>query len=143
MMHQNSGIQDKYPHSGTNYNSGREHDKEELKEKYPIRHVNNNNIINDSVKETLPCSDQTTENIGVRGNFSFSYKDKEQIFWTRYEPLEAKSGEKIVKGQELKDSLVSSNQFFTSDAHWIIEDMVNTGKLDLVGYDLYIRKFVN
>jgi hypothetical protein len=136
-------LKEKYHHSSPNHNSTLDQDKQMLKEKYPIRHVNNNNIINDSVRETLPCSDQTTENVGVRGNFSFSYRDKEQIFWTRYEPLEAKSGEKIVTGQELKDSLVSSNQFFTSDAHWIIQDMVNAGKLDLVGYDIYRRKFVN
>ena len=79
----------------------------------------------------------------ARGEFSFSYNDKEQIFWARYEALEAKSPDNRVKCQELKDSLVSSNQFFTSDAHWIIEDMVNACKLELVGYDLFRRKFVN
>ncbi len=107
-------LKEKHPHSSTNYNSSREQDKQLLKEKYPIRHVNNNNINNDSVKETVPCSDQTSENMRARGEFSFSYNDKEQIFWARYEALEAKSPDNRVKCQELKDSLVSSNQFFTS-----------------------------
>ncbi|MGC1932217.1 MAG: hypothetical protein WA667_24865 [Candidatus Nitrosopolaris sp.] len=136
-------LKENCPHSSPNYDSGLEQDKAQLKEKYLIRNVNNNNIINDSVKETLPCINKNSENTGVRGEFSFGYSSKEQIFWTRYEPLEAKSGDKTVNGQELKDSLVSSNQFFTGDAHWIIADMMNAGKLESVGYDLYKRKFLN
>jgi len=62
-------LKEKCPHSSPYHDSGIEQDIKLLKEKYPIRHVNNNNINNDSVKERLPCSLQTSENIGVRGNF--------------------------------------------------------------------------
>jgi len=72
-------------------------DTQMLKEKYPIRHVNNNNIINDPVKETLPCSDQTSENMRGRGEFSFSYIGKEPILWRIYGELEAKSQDNTVK----------------------------------------------
>jgi hypothetical protein len=56
-----SDLKENLSHSSPNHNPALDQDKQMLKEKYPIRHVNNNNIINDPVKETLPCSDQTTE----------------------------------------------------------------------------------
>ena len=42
-------------------------------------------------------------------------------------------------GQELKQRLVSSGLFYTSDAAMMIEEMVSRGKLKMVSYDTYVR----
>ena len=44
-----------------------------------------------------------------------------------------------VSGQELKQRLVSSGIFYTSDAHMMIVDMVSKGELKEVSYDTYVR----
>ncbi len=44
-----------------------------------------------------------------------------------------------VGGQELKQRLVSSGLFYTSDAAMIIEEMKSKGELKVVSYDTYVR----
>ena len=44
-----------------------------------------------------------------------------------------------VGGQELKQRLVSSGLFYTSDAAMMIEEMVSRGELKMVSYDTYVR----
>lgn len=79
----------------------------------------------------------------LKGDFSFGNNSKEHVFWNRFDKLEARSADKTVIGQELKDLLVASNQFFVDDAYWTVEDKVKEGKLELVDYDLYKRKVVS
>jgi hypothetical protein len=64
------------------------------------------------------------------------------VFWRIYDELESASDnrEKTVSGQELKSRLVSSNKFFVGDAVLIIERMIRTGKLCIIGFDTYQRK---
>jgi hypothetical protein len=45
-----------------------------------------------------------------------------------------------VGGPELKQRLVSSGKFYTSDAQMMIEEMVSKGELKLVSYDTYVRE---
>lgn len=104
-------------------------------------------------KEKLPLTTTTT-------NFSIIEGDnkKEQIFWRIYDELEqqqaveqqsSNSGLKTevdrstVSGQELKNRLVSSNEFFAGDAFQILEDMTKKGKLEKVAFDTYKRKEKN
>jgi len=47
---------------------------------------------------------------------------------------------RTVGGQELRQRLVSSGKFITSDAQMMIEEMVRRGELKLVSYDTYVRK---
>jgi hypothetical protein len=62
---------------------------------------------------------------------------REGIFWHRFKELEDSS--QTVKGEELKDSLVSSGKFYQSDAALFVEDMIRAGKIEMVSdrYDSY------
>ena len=71
------------------------------------------------------------------GLIFFQQSDKESLFWKIFEALVLKSPDKTVKGQDLHDSLVCSGRFYTSDAYWIIQDMVRAGRLETVGFDTY------
>lgn len=87
---------------------------------------------------------------------------KEQIFWRIYDELEQQQphqqqaveqqlsncdlkteidgNNSTVNGQELKNRLISSNEFYVGEAFQMIEDMVKAGKLEKVAFDTYKRK---
>lgn len=44
-----------------------------------------------------------------------------------------------VSGEELKQRLVSSGRFYTSDAHMMLVEMVSEGELKEVVYDTHVR----
>ena len=77
--------------------------------------------------------------------------DKETTFWNIYNRLEEEQkndgsnqmevDKHTVSGQELKQRLVSSGRFYTSDAHMMIVEMVSKGKLEQVSYDTYARVY--
>ena len=74
--------------------------------------------------------------------------DKGAAFWKTYCKLEDEQkglrnhmevDKSTVSGQELKQRLVSSGIFYTSDAHMMVVDMVSKGELKEVAYDTYVR----
>jgi hypothetical protein len=69
---------------------------------------------------------------------SIASDNLEAIFWQRFKKLEDSS--QTVKGEELKASLVSSGKFYQSDAALFVEEMLRTGKIGTVSYDVYRAK---
>ena len=76
--------------------------------------------------------------------------EKEAAFWDIYDQLEEEQrngsnhmeiDKTTVSGQELKQRLVSSGRFYTSDAHMMIVEMVSKGELEQVSYDTYARVY--
>jgi hypothetical protein len=61
---------------------------------------------------------------------------REVVFWQRFKQLES-SGSHIVKGEELRGSLLSSGKFYQSDVAMIIEHLVKTGKIEEVSFDTF------
>jgi hypothetical protein len=64
---------------------------------------------------------------------------KEIIFWSRFNELVQKSDDGTVKGQELRDNLVSSGEFYQGDATLFVEGKVRAGEVYAVEgrYDTY------
>ncbi|MGC2599411.1 MAG: hypothetical protein WA395_14930, partial [Nitrososphaeraceae archaeon] len=100
--------------------------------------------IDDDMKEKIPLSN---ENFIVTDSPS-PLPDKEAAFEKIYGELEDEQkrlsncmevDKSTVGGQELKQRLVSSGLFYTSDAAMMIEEMVSRGELKMVSYDTYVR----
>ncbi len=75
--------------------------------------------------------------------------DKEATFWNIYDKLEDEQkgledhmevDKTTVGGWELKQRLVSSGKFHTSDAAMMLEEMVSKGELKEVTVDTYVRR---
>jgi hypothetical protein len=74
--------------------------------------------------------------------------DKDAAFWNIYDKLEEEQkglrnhmevDKTTISGEVLKQRLVSSGRFYTSDAALMLEKMVSKGELKEVIYDTYIR----
>ena len=100
--------------------------------------------IDNDMKEKIPLSN---ENFIVTDSPS-PLPDKEAAFEKIYGELEDEQkrlsncmevDKSTVGGQELKQRLVSSGLFYTSDAAMMIEEMVSRGELKMVSYDTYVR----
>jgi len=98
----------------------------------------------EELKEKLPLS---SENF-LASDISWPSADKVAEFWKIYDEIADEQrtltncmevDKSTVGGPELKQRLVSSGKFYTSDAQMIIEEMVSKGKLKEVTYDTYIR----
>jgi hypothetical protein len=60
------------------------------------------------------------------------------VFWQRFERL-GSSDNQIVKGEELRQSLLSSGKFHQSDA--ALMDMIKAGQIEETpSYDVYCRR---
>ena len=101
---------------------------------------------NEELKENLPLS---SENFLPSDN-PWPSADKVAEFWKIYDEIaDEQKGlrncmevdKTTVGGEELRQRLISSGKFYTSDAHMIIEEMVSKGELKVVSYDTYVRVF--
>jgi hypothetical protein len=101
----------------------------------------------EKLKEKLPLSN---EEFLISDNSSLS--DNGAAFWNMYDKLEDEQkglrnhmevDKSTVSGWELKQRLVSSGLFYTSDAQIMIEEMVSKGELKEVTYDTYTRESTN
>jgi hypothetical protein len=99
---------------------------------------------NEEVKEKIPPS---SENFLSSDN-PWPSADKVAEFWKIYDEIADEQRElrncmevdkTTVGGQELKQRLVSSGKYYTSDAKMMIEEMVRRGGLKVVSYDTYVR----
>jgi hypothetical protein len=64
------------------------------------------------------------------------------LFWLSFDELESLSADKLVRGQDLRDMLVSSGKIYTSDAALFVEEMRKKEKIKEIGYDTYIRRVI-
>lgn len=104
-----------------------------------------NSKTDQELKEKIPLSSEDF----LPSDNRWPSADKISEFWKIYDEIAdeqrglrncMKVDKTTVGGQELKQRLVSSGKFYTSDAQMMIEEMVRRGDLKLVSYDTYIRE---
>lgn len=103
---------------------------------------NNEQSVRSQGSQRSRQSESSMGNIPNGNNISItSCLKPEQIdlFWERFSRLEEQSSDNTVNGKELKADLVSSNRFYVGDATHVVEFMVNSRKIDEIGYDMYRR----
>jgi len=102
----------------------------------PVIHHNADSTGVHESSQDSSCNDITSDS---RPNNDRLEDIREVIFWQRFNELNQKSPDGTVKGEELRGSLVSSGQFYQSDAAMIIQHLVKTGKIEEVSFDTFKR----